>query len=123
MDNEVRILNKLKNCEFVPKLIRAYKNNEAYVLITEFIDGKHVPLYQVPKNEKSKYELAIRAIHAHGILHGDIKADNFVMTKDKVYVIDFGFSKKATQSQLDAEYNILREMLGLPQLIGDSGDM
>lgn len=116
MDNEVRFLNELHDCEFVPELLKTYKRNGAYVVITEFIDGEHVPLHKVPLSKVAEYEQALRAIHAHGILHGDIKDENFIMTKDKVYVLDFGFSRKATQSELDDEYNSLRMMMGIPPL-------
>lgn len=116
IENEVRILKQLNetHCAFVPRLIHAYKKNGMYVVVTEFIDGKHVPLEQVPFEDTPKYEQALTAIHAHGILHGDLKDENFIISKGKVYVLDFGFARKANKSELDAECRSLRAMMCLP---------
>lgn len=35
----------------------------------------------------------IKNVHDMGMLHGDIKPENFMVNKDKVYIIDFGCSK------------------------------
>lgn len=116
IENEVRILKQLNEaqCEVVPRLIHAYKKDGMYVVVTEFIDGKHVPLEQVPFEDAPKYEKALSAIHAHGILHGDLKDENFIISKGKVYVLDFGFARKANKSELNAERQSLRAMMCLP---------
>ena len=70
------------------KLINAYNRDRTYVEISQFIDGQHVCFDQVPFNKAYKYVEAFRAIRAHGILHCDINNENFLLTKDKVYVLD-----------------------------------
>ena len=41
---------------------------------------------------------ALRILHEHKFIHRDIKPENFILgeddEKDKVYLIDFGLSKK-----------------------------
>jgi serine/threonine protein kinase len=61
--------------------------------------------------KKSQYLSALEAIHRLGILHGDIREQNFIATESHVYIIDFGFSRKASMFELHNEYNQFREAL------------
>ena len=65
-------------------------------IIQEFVDGSH--LDEIPKESLLKilYQLAdsIHEIHSHGIVHRDIKPDNFKINGEGVLkVFDFGLSK------------------------------
>merc|ERR1711971_37253 len=42
---------------------------------------------------------ALKHIHAHGVIHNDIKMENIVLSKDKsdVALIDFGLAVKVTE--------------------------
>lgn len=111
--NILKILNKM-NCSYVPKLKKAYRENENYFLVSQFINGEHLPFDEnMPLLRKFQYIEALEAIHNCGVLHGDIREENFIATKDKVYVIDFGFSKlNSSRQERDAEMNELRSRLG-----------
>ena len=38
-------------------------------------------------------------MHKNGIMHGDLTTSNFILYKNKVYVIDFGLSQKTIKSE------------------------
>ena len=117
VENEVKIhkfLNKM-NCSRVPKFQKAYREHDNFFVISEFINGQHLSFDDnLPRWRNHQYIEALESLHKLGVLHGDIREENFLATKDNVYVIDFGFSKlNASQQELDAEMNDLRSQLGL----------
>ena len=66
--------------------------------------------------KKAKEQLEI--IHRHGIIHGDIREDNILCSKDgKVYIIDFAFSVTKNewniQDSIESDMNALKYAFGL----------
>ncbi len=59
-----------------------------YVLVMEFIEG--LPLSKAHIDEAILDQLfkILRVMREHGILHGDVKLDNFILSGDRVYVFD-----------------------------------
>lgn len=67
----------------------------------------------MPRQRRSQYLQALKSVHDKGVLHGDIREENFVATENKVFVIDFGFSRlQADKSELEEEYRSLEALLG-----------
>ncbi|CUM48845.1 unnamed protein product [Debaryomyces tyrocola] len=77
-----------------------------------FIYIETIPLdNSIELYKKAKERLEV--IHKHGIIHGDIKADNILCAKDgKVYIIDFAFSVTEnewnTQKSMKSDIDELR---------------
>ena len=47
-------------------------------------------IYNVLANIAPKMLEAVKQVHSTGHIHRDIKADNFRVNEDKVYITDFG---------------------------------
>lgn len=52
----------------------------------------------------------VEALHKKGILHGDLRALNFIIDKNKVYIIDFGLSKILDQNDPESKELLNEEM-------------
>jgi hypothetical protein len=75
------------------------------------LDNKDTELYR-------KAKVQVDVIHKHGIIHGDIKAENILCAKDgKVYIIDFAFSVTKnewnTQKSIESDISELKYVFGL----------
>jgi tRNA A-37 threonylcarbamoyl transferase component Bud32 len=72
-----------------PSVIGIHRlNREDYMLVTEFIEGR--PLSEVPLGGSEIDQIfgIIKTMHDHEFVHGDVKLDNFLASRDKVYVVD-----------------------------------
>lgn len=100
---EIEILQSIKN-ENIPKFYGIAINNNKIYLLMEKINGftlknilKNNPIYL--KNNKFIIIKQIADIlyylhnHEPPIIYRDLKADNIMVTNNKVYLIDFGLSK------------------------------
>ena len=72
-------------------------------------------LYQVKFNPVAAKNVvkAFKEIHARGVLHGDVRAENILVKKDNsVVVIDFESSEmNADRNMLDAEEKQVKSLL------------
>ena len=118
VQNEAKILSFLdsKKCAHVPITVyyRSYREGGVYFVICDFIDGEHLSFdEEMSHHRREQYLNALSAIHKLGILHGDLSEKNFLATDNEVFIIDFGFSRKAQQSELEHEYNQLKQLLNI----------
>jgi len=130
--NEHRVLRTLDKATYSPYLlevralvpIRHFIRLHGYDLVMEYVDG-------VSLREKSDYEMpdliryyretamALAYLHAHGILHADMKPHHIIVTRDgHVKVIDFGlarfFHDPPGRIQGTAEFMAPEQVKGLP---------
>jgi len=77
----------------VPGIPRCFGLDGKDVLSLEYIEGQPLSVYeygQVPEAVFFKLEKIITAIHAQGVVNGDIHKSNVLITPDgEVYLIDF----------------------------------
>lgn len=114
--NEATILRYLHQmeCEHVPKYYHSYFSEKgAFLLICEFITGQHLEFNKLDDQRRTQYLNALSAIHGLGILHGDLREENFLATDTEVFIIDFGLSTRASPSELEDEYNELKCLLNM----------
>jgi len=51
-------------------------------------------------------------LHKNGVMHGDLTTSNFILFKNKVYVIDFGLSQKTIKPEDHAvDLRLIKEIL------------
>ena len=83
-------------------------------IIMQEIPGK--PVHDLPdlKIIELSKEIGklVGIMHKNGIMHGDLTTSNFILYKNKVYVIDFGLSQKTTKSEDHAvDLRLIKEIL------------
>ena len=95
-----------------------YFYGPAYVtmhIVMDFIDGRtYNDFNQVSVKEKEQCLQRVEQLHAIRLLHGDLRAPNFIMTSRGVFLIDFGrskFVKPGEEQQLDEEMADFRDLI------------
>jgi len=116
---EIAILDRLNGCHRVPQLIWHGQYKQYRVMALELQGMNLSDLYEANGKHFSlktiiyiliECILCIEAIHSRGIVHRDIKPQNFIISADansnKIHVIDFGLSSWFVNSvQEHIEYN------------------
>jgi len=108
---------------YIPKLLFRGELVEdlAYAIGTEYSGDSLLEeddSYLTVNQAKGMME-ALSALHEHGIVHGDIRIENFLCNKEEIKIIDFGFSKFKQDCEEDFEELIKKEMEKLKKLIKD----
>jgi hypothetical protein len=124
--NEIKIyLGPLMDiqCIYIPELLEFGILQEAFVFILTSLSGKSFArLDDVTEREKTLAIEGLQAIHARGVLHGDVKLENIMVnrsesiSKSRVQWIDFAWSKMGRNSK---DFN--RELIELKSLLGMKG--
>ena len=90
---EAKILERLSELEFVPKIVSVSQN----IITLEKIQG--LTLFEAIKKKKTSLEKSSKevakilfSLHNKGVVHGDVTPLNFIQSGKKLYVIDFGLS-------------------------------
>lgn len=103
--HEAKIYKNLENSKGIPKMLSFGKEGKFNYLVLNLFDesledmkdicGDHLSLKSVIQIALQTIE-RISVIHQHGIIHRDIKPDNFVVDRktNEVYLIDFGLAKR-----------------------------
>jgi len=107
--NEEEILNDLKSCQFVPKLLDSgvHKQKFNYIVmdllstnLSELRRRRKTGMFSLLTTAMLAIQMlrSLMEVHNAGYVHRDIKPGNFVLGKDEnnrfVYIIDFGLSKR-----------------------------
>ncbi|KFZ42243.1 serine/threonine protein kinase [Anoxybacillus flavithermus] len=101
-EREALILKKLDHPQ-IPKLYDSFDVQGTLHLVMEYIEGDTIETLIFDKNktydEKEAFSLladvlrVVQYIHAHGIVHRDLRIPNIVFRDGIVYVLDFGLAR------------------------------
>jgi TP53 regulating kinase-like protein len=51
-------------------------------------------------------------LHKNGIMHGDLTTSNFILSKNKIYIVDFGLSQRTSKTEDHAvDLRLFKEIL------------
>ena len=110
---ESQIISEVKSFGIPTPLVYNVNLKKCQIIMQEIL-GK--PIHDLPDSEiiqKSK-EIGklVGIMHKNGIIHGDLTTSNFILYKNKVYVIDFGLSQKTPKSEDQAvDLRLMKEIL------------
>lgn len=100
--SEAKILTKAKSFGInVPILI----HTEKHILTIEYIDGDRLSqtLNDYPKTKQlstmQKLGHQVAKLHENNIIHSDLTTSNTILSKSKLFLIDFGLSYISTKTE------------------------
>jgi TP53 regulating kinase-like protein len=110
---ESQTISEVKSFGIPTPLVYFVNLTNSSILMQE-IPG--IPVHDLPdlKIIKLSKEIGrlVGIMHKNGIMHGDLTTSNFILYKNKVYVIDFGLSQKTIKSEDHAvDLRLLKEIL------------
>lgn len=102
LPNEAKLYIYLANSEGIPELKWFGVEDDKNILVMNLLD---VSLSKVKKEQPnlgletlSKIDIQmiqrLQTVHEKGLIHRDVKPDNWLFKKDLLYLIDFGFCKR-----------------------------
>jgi tRNA A-37 threonylcarbamoyl transferase component Bud32 len=105
LKNEIVCYNELKkesNINLV-KVFDYFENKSLQMIFQEFMDSDELSEEIILKNPEILKDVFsfILQLNKQGIVHRDIKLDNFILVNDKLYMIDFAFAYKINNSNID----------------------
>jgi serine/threonine protein kinase len=69
--------------------------------IISFVEGRTIKFSEMSPKQHDACETALRQLHQHNVLHGDIHYGNFIIdSNDKAFIIDFGYSELCDDEEL-----------------------
>ena len=119
--NEIRAYIRLVHLwsQHVPKL-RYWGttcNGSVLVLATELLSGASLAQRGLMNSQEAAQDAlaALSAVHAAGVLHGDIRPENVMLLSDdarpSVRLIDFGFAQDAQADRMGRESKQFKQLL------------
>ena len=89
--NEIYWLKKLKDYEFIPKILKIdYKN----LILSLTNEGEKISIKNKPLNWQKQLKLIIKYLKKNNCIHADIKPANLLVKNRKLKLIDFSQSMK-----------------------------
>ena len=98
----------------IPAPLVYFVNLKKSFIIMQHIPGK--PIHDLSNSKivflSKQMGNLVGLMHKNGIMHGDLTTSNFILFKNKVYVIDFGLSQKTTKPEDHAvDLRLIKEIL------------
>ena len=110
---ESEIISQVKSFGISTPFIYFLDVNKCSILM-QYIDGKLVRDMNEKAIEKSCFEIGkiVGVLHKNGIMHGDLTTSNFIVDKEKLFLIDFGLASRTEKPDDHAvDLRLLKEIL------------
>ena len=110
---ESQTLSKVKSYG-IPAPLVYFVNLKKSLIIMQQIPG--TPIHDLSNSKiislSKQIGNLVGSMHKNGIMHGDLTTSNFILFKNKVYVIDFGLSQKTIKPEDHAvDLRLIKEIL------------
>ncbi|MDH3618450.1 MAG: KEOPS complex kinase/ATPase Bud32 [Nitrosopumilus sp.] len=98
----------------IPTPLIYFVNLKKSLIFMQHIAGK--PIHDLSNSKiislSKQMGSLVGLLHKNGIMHGDLTTSNFILFKNKVYIIDFGLSQKTIKSEDHAvDLRLIKEIL------------
>ena len=110
---ESEIISQVKSFGISTPLIYFLDVNKCSILM-QYIDGKLVRDMSEKVIEKTCFEIGkiVGILHKNGIMHGDLTTSNFILSKKKLILIDFGLASRTEKPDDHAiDLRLFKEIL------------
>ena len=110
---ESEIISQVKSFGISTPLIYFLDVNKCSILM-QYIDGKLVRDMNEKVIEKTCFEIGkiVGILHKNGIMHGDLTTSNFILSKKKLILIDFGLANRTEKPDDHAiDLRLFKEIL------------
>jgi TP53 regulating kinase-like protein len=122
LDQRIRKQRTIRECEIISKVksfgIRTpliyNMDTKNCTILMQHIVGTLVNELSEPKLIKSCIEIGkiVGTMHKNGIMHGDLTTSNFIVSNEKIFVLDFGLANKTNKPEDHAvDLRLLKEIL------------
>ena len=122
LDQRIRKQRTIRECEIISE-VKSFgistpliynMDTKNCTILMQHIVGTLVNELSEPKLIKSCIEIGkiVGTMHKNGIMHGDLTTSNFIVSKEKIFVLDFGLSNKTNKPEDHAvDLRLLKEIL------------
>jgi TP53 regulating kinase-like protein len=122
LDQRIRKQRTIRECEIISE-VKSFgistpliynMDTKNCTIIMQYIVGTLVKDLSESKLIKSCNEIGkiVGLMHKNGIMHGDLTTSNFIVSKGKMFVLDFGLSNKTIKPEDHAvDLRLLKEIL------------
>jgi TP53 regulating kinase-like protein len=98
----------------IPSPLVYFVNFKKSSILMQEIPG--MPIHDLPDSKiielSREMGRLVGTMHKNGVMHGDLTTSNFILSKNKVYVIDFGLSQKSFKPEDHAvDLRLIKEIL------------
>ena len=112
-NREAEIMNRLGDCDRIPRLLAYFEHHNDFFLVQELIKGHDLSKEIIPGepwSEKKTITLVkdilsvLLVVQQHNVIHRDIKPSNLIRRREdnKIVLIDFGSVKQVSTQIVDA---------------------
>lgn len=122
LDSKIRKQRTIKESQLIsevksfgiPSPLVYFVNLKNSEIIMQEIPGN--PIHDLPESKiielSTEIGKLVGTMHNNGIMHGDLTTSNFILYKNRVYVIDFGLSQKTIKPEDHAvDLRLIKEIL------------